>query len=55
MKSLIVNFRAIIAVDRNIGFFVTLYNYLTPVLPLMLVAPTYMRGEIEFGGGHAIG
>lgn len=49
LKAVIENFRAIIAVDRNIGFFVTLYNYLTPVLPLVLVAPIYMRGEIEFG------
>ncbi len=41
--------KRIIAVNRNIGFFTSLFNYLIPILPVILVAPLYLRGEIEFG------
>jgi putative ATP-binding cassette transporter len=43
------NFRAIIRVSRNLGFFTTAYNYLPQLLPAMVVAPLYMRGTVEFG------
>ncbi|MGY6215115.1 ABC transporter ATP-binding protein/permease [Methylolobus aquaticus] len=43
------NFRKIVKVNRNLGFFTTAYNYLVQVLPILLVAPLYMRGEVDFG------
>lgn len=43
------NFRRIIAVNRNLGFFTTGYNYLIQVIPVLVIAPLYFRGEVEFG------
>ncbi len=43
------NFRRIINVNRNLGFFVTFYNNLKPVLPIIIVSPLYLRGDIQFG------
>jgi putative ATP-binding cassette transporter len=36
-------------VDRNLGFLTNGYNYLIQLLPLLIVAPLYLRGEVEFG------
>ncbi|HEY1379691.1 MAG TPA: ATP-binding cassette domain-containing protein, partial [Gemmataceae bacterium] len=43
------NFRRIIRVNRNVGFFTTGYNYLTPVIPVLVVAPLYFDGRVDFG------
>jgi vitamin B12/bleomycin/antimicrobial peptide transport system ATP-binding/permease protein len=43
------NFRRIIAVNRNLGFFTTGYNYLIQIIPALIVAPLFIRGEVEFG------
>jgi vitamin B12/bleomycin/antimicrobial peptide transport system ATP-binding/permease protein len=43
------NMRLIIIRNRNLGFFTNSYNYLALVLPVLIVAPMYMRGEQEFG------
>jgi putative ATP-binding cassette transporter len=43
------NSRAIIAVTRNIGVFTVGYNYLIQLIPLLIVAPLYIRGAVEFG------
>lgn len=43
------NLRKIIAVNRNLGFFTTGYNYLIQIIPALIVAPMFMRGEAEFG------
>jgi putative ATP-binding cassette transporter len=43
------NFRRIIAVNRNLGFFTTGYNYLILIIPALVVAPLFIHGEIEFG------
>ena len=43
------NMRLIIVRNRNLGFFTNSYNYLALVLPVLVAAPLYMRGEIEFG------
>lgn len=43
------NTAAIIGWNRNLGFFSNSYNYAALVLPTVIVAPMYMRGEIEFG------
>ena len=43
------NMRLIIIRNRNLGFFTNSYNYLSLVLPVLVVAPMYMRGQVEFG------
>ncbi len=43
------NCRDIINVNRNLGFFTTAYGYLTQVIPAALVAPLFIRGQVEFG------
>jgi putative ATP-binding cassette transporter len=43
------NFRAIIRLSRNLGFFTTGYNYLPQIIPALVVAPLYIRGDVEFG------
>lgn len=43
------NLRRIIAVNRNLGFFTTGYNYLIQIIPTLIVAPLFIRGEVEFG------
>ena len=49
LRDVVTNNMAIISVTRNLGFFTNSYNYLTQLIPLLLVAPMYMRGEVEFG------
>jgi putative ATP-binding cassette transporter len=39
----------IIGVHRNLGYFTTSYNYLIQILPVLVVAPLYLKGEVEFG------
>jgi putative ATP-binding cassette transporter len=43
------NFRHIIRVNRNLGFFTTGYNYMIQIIPALIVAPLFMRGDFEFG------
>jgi len=43
------NYRRIIAVNRNLSFFTTGYNYLIQIIPALIVAPLYIREEVEFG------
>jgi putative ATP-binding cassette transporter len=49
LSSLVGNFRAVIGVSRNLGFFTTGYKYLPQIIPAALVAPLYIRGAVEFG------
>lgn len=49
IDALIANARHIIDVNRNLGFFTTGYNYLIQIIPALIVAPLFMRGEVEFG------
>ncbi len=63
LEQLIGNFRRIIDVNRNLGFFTTGYNYLIQIIPALLVAPLFIKGQVEFGVisqsamafGHLIG
>ena len=34
---------------RNLGFFTSAYSYAAFIVPTLVVAPMFMRGEIEFG------
>ena len=43
------NFRRMTTVNRNVGFFSTGYNWLIQLIPILIIAPAFMRGEIEFG------
>ncbi|WP_437206287.1 ABC transporter ATP-binding protein/permease [Planctomicrobium sp. SH664] len=46
---LIRNLMRIIAVNRNLGFFTTGYNYMIQLLPALIVAPLFIREGVEFG------
>jgi putative ATP-binding cassette transporter len=41
--------RKIITWNRNLGFFTNSYNYVALVLLVIVVAPLFMRGEVELG------
>jgi putative ATP-binding cassette transporter len=43
------NLRRIISVNRNLSFFTTGYNYLIQIIPTLIVAPLFIRGQVEFG------
>jgi len=49
LNELVTNFRKIVAVNRNLGFFTIGYNYLIQIIPILIVAPRYIRGEVELG------
>ncbi|MEB2285103.1 MAG: hypothetical protein B6D46_10230 [Polyangiaceae bacterium UTPRO1] len=49
LRALVGNLRSIIAVNRNLGFFTTGYNYLIQIIPALVVAPLFIRGDAEFG------
>lgn len=49
LDDLVANFRRMISVNRNVGFFTTGYNYLIQLLPALLVAPFFIDGQVEFG------
>lgn len=48
-REVMTNTRQIIAVNRNVSFFTTGYNYLIPVIPVFVVAHLFMWGRVEFG------
>jgi putative ATP-binding cassette transporter len=43
------NFRAVIILGRNLGFFITAFGYMPQIIPVLVVAPLYIRGVVEFG------
>ena len=49
LQRVVDNVKRVIAINRNVGFFTSGFNYVTPILPVLIVAPMYLRGEIEFG------
>jgi vitamin B12/bleomycin/antimicrobial peptide transport system ATP-binding/permease protein len=49
LDDLTANMRRLIAVNRNLAFFTTGYNYLIQIIPALIVAPLFIRGEVEFG------
>lgn len=49
LTRLLENFHGIIRVNRNLGFFTTMYRYLPQIIPAAVVAPLYFRGVVEFG------
>jgi putative ATP-binding cassette transporter len=49
IDALVENQRRITSVNRNLAFFTTAYNYLIQILPALIVAPLFIRGQVEFG------
>jgi vitamin B12/bleomycin/antimicrobial peptide transport system ATP-binding/permease protein len=49
LAAAVANGKHIIAITRNLGFFTTGYNYMTQIIPVLIVAPLYIREDIEFG------
>jgi putative ATP-binding cassette transporter len=49
IHGLVGNLRHIIAVNRNLSFFTSGYNYLIQLIPVLIVAPLFIRREVEFG------
>jgi putative ATP-binding cassette transporter len=49
LDALVHNFGRIIGVNRNLGFFTTGYNYMIQIIPALIVAPLFIRGDVEFG------
>lgn len=49
LEQLVDNTRAMISVNLDLGIFTNGYNYLIQIIPALLVAPLFMRGEVEFG------
>jgi putative ATP-binding cassette transporter len=49
LKAALNNALQVINWNRNLSFFTTGYNYVLAILPTIIVAPLFFRGEIEFG------
>ncbi|HEV7305826.1 ABC transporter ATP-binding protein/permease [Ensifer sp.] len=49
LDELVANIRAIVSVNRNLGFFTGGYNWMIQLVPDLIIAPAFIRGEIEFG------
>ena len=49
LEQLTANFKRIIEVNRNLGYFTTGYNYLIQIIPALIVAPLFIQGKAEFG------
>lgn len=49
LKAVVDNFRRIIAVTRNTAFFTSFYDYLKPIVPVLVVAPFYFNNKVSFG------
>jgi putative ATP-binding cassette transporter len=49
LDALTVNFRRLIRINRNLGFFTNGYNYFIQIIPALIIAPKFIFGEVEFG------
>lgn len=49
IDGVVMNLRHIIAINRNLNFFTTGYNYMIQLIPVLIVAPLFIRGDMEFG------
>ena len=49
IEALVENLKRIIRVNRNLNFFTGGYNYMIQLIPILLVAPLFMRHGVEFG------
>ncbi len=49
LKRALKNLTAIIFRNLKLNFFTTNYNYILQILPIVIVAPLFLNGKIEFG------
>lgn len=49
LSAVVSNMRSIIVWNRNLGFFRNSYNYVALIVPIMIVAPLFMSGKMQFG------
>ena len=49
LSAVVSNMRSIIVWNRNLGFFRNSYNYLALIVPILIVAPMFMSGQMPFG------
>jgi vitamin B12/bleomycin/antimicrobial peptide transport system ATP-binding/permease protein len=49
LDALVSNMKRIVAVNRNLSFFTTGYNYGIQLVPALIIGPLFMRGKVEFG------
>jgi vitamin B12/bleomycin/antimicrobial peptide transport system ATP-binding/permease protein len=50
LDELTANFRRLIRINRNLGFFTNGYNYFIQIIPALVIAPMFIAGETkEFG------
>lgn len=49
IDALVGNMRHIIGVNRNLTFFTSGYNYFIQLIPVLIIAPMFMDGRVEFG------
>jgi putative ATP-binding cassette transporter len=49
LKSALINALQVVNWNRNLQFFTNPYNYFLGILPTLIVAPLFFKGQIEFG------
>ena len=49
LDKLVNNYRNIIGVNRRLNYASICYNYLIQLIPVVFIAPMFIRGEVEFG------
>ena len=49
LDALTSNFRRLIRINRNLGFFTNGYNYFIQIIPALIIAPMFIAGTREFG------
>jgi len=49
LDALTANFRRLIRINRNLGFFTNGYNYFIQIIPALIIAPMFIWGVKEFG------
>ena len=49
LEDLANNWWKIIGINRKVGFFTTGYNWLIQIIPVLVVAPLFIEGRVEFG------
>lgn len=49
LDGVVANWRRVIAVNRNLSFFTTGYNYMIQLIPALMIAPLFIEGQVQFG------
>lgn len=49
LDALTSNYRRLIRINRNLGFFTNGYNYFIQIIPALIIAPMFIAGKVQFG------